>query len=156
VTLTARISEFWHLLKARLALLTGRREGARSALKAALRRNPNSFVAHFLLGRLYWRDRAVVKAKREFDLAWQIDPERFERAYGRLRGQQEGAPELFAYPGVPQEVHVTARREPKAYYGDFRDEEELRRFRNMPPITRDEIHSIDWDSFEEHLDSDGL
>ena len=32
------------------------------ALKAALRRNPNSFVAHFLLGRVYSKERAAVKA----------------------------------------------------------------------------------------------
>lgn len=153
MTLATRIAEFWHLLKARLALLTGRRDGARAALKSALRRNPNSFVAHFLLGRLYWRDRAVVKAKREFDLAWQIDPERFERAYARLRAQQEGAPELFSYSTDPEEVHVSARRRDRRF-GDFRDEAERRRFQDLPPITRDEIHQIDWDSFQDELGQD--
>jgi hypothetical protein len=142
------------MLHARLALLAGRRDRARIALKAALRCNPVSFSAHFLLGRLYWRDRSVVKAKREFDLAWQVDPGRFERAYARLRGRQEGAPELFAYPGAPEEVHVTARQQPRRYYGDFRDEEERRRFADLPPINRDDIHEIDWDSFEERLDRD--
>ena len=64
-----RFAEFWYLMKARLALFTGRRDSARTALKHVIRRNPNSFMAHFVLGRLYWRERSVVKAKREFDLA---------------------------------------------------------------------------------------
>jgi len=154
----ARFTEFWYLLKARLSLLAGRRGRARAALKSALRRNPNSFVAHFLLGRVYWRERTIVKAKREFDVAWQIDPERFERAYARLRSQYEGAPELFAYPGAeeerPWEVHVSVR-EPARIYGDFRTEAERQRFENLPPITRDEITSIDWERFESELLSDG-
>ena len=144
MTVTARIAEFWYLLKARLALLGGRRHRSRTALKAALRRNPNSFVAHFLLGRLYWRDRSVVKAKREFDLAWQIDPERFERAYARLRAHQEGAPELLAYPGEAETQAVPAVAGSRTY-GDFVDDAERQRFEDMPPITRDEIHRIDWD-----------
>jgi tetratricopeptide (TPR) repeat protein len=149
VTLPALIAEFWYLLKARLALLAGRPPRARSALKSALRRNPNSFVAHFLLGRLYWRDQAVVKAKREFDLAWQIDPERFERVYARLRAQQEGVPELFTYPGE-EGVRVSARRRVRRY-GDFVNEAERRRFRSLPPITRDEILHIDWDRFQDEM-----
>lgn len=149
MTLVGRIAEFWFLLEARLALLAGRRARARSALKAVLRRNPNSFVAHFLLGRLYWRDHAAVKAKREFDLAWQIDPERFERAYARLRTLPERVPELFSYP--PDEgVRVSARRRARNY-GDFVDEAERRRFESLPPITRDEILHIDWDQFENDI-----
>jgi tetratricopeptide (TPR) repeat protein len=151
VTPPARIAEFWYLLKARIALFAGQRHRARTALKAALRRNPSSFMAHFMLGRLYWRDRSIVKAKREFDLSWQIDPERFERAYTRLRDLQEGAPELLAYPPDPQEVPVTARSRGHVYYGDFMNEAERERFDSMPPITREEIHQIDWDSFYRDL-----
>ena len=156
---TARIAEFWYLLKARLSFLTGRRDRARIALKSAIRRNPGSFVAHFMLGRLYWRDRVAVKAKREFDLAWQIDPERFERAYARLQESPDGAPELFAYdlPDLPAEhvpVSLTLRSE--APQDDFVDEEERRRFSSMPPITRDEIHKIDWDRLEEDIGRDGI
>lgn len=158
MSFAARLAEFWYLLKARLSLFAGRRVRARTSLKSALRRNPNSFVAHFMLGRVYWRDRAIVKAKREFDVAWQIDPERFERAYARLRSQYEGAPELFSYPGIedngPWEVHVSVRQEPARMYGDFMDEAELRRFEELPPITRDEITSIDWDRFESELFND--
>ncbi len=154
----ARFAEFWYLLKARLSLFAGRRPRARSALKSALRRNPNSFVAHFLLGRVYWRDRAIVKAKREFDVAWQIDPERFERAYARLRSQYDGAPELFSYPGTedqgPWQVHVSVRREVKKIHTDFSSEAERQRFKKLPPITRDDITSIDWDRFESELSSD--
>jgi len=150
VTVAARIAEFWYLLEARLALLAGRRPRARNALKSALRKTPNSFVAHFLLGRLYWRDQAVVKAKREFDLAWQIDPERFERAYARLRTQQEGVPELFCYPVGQSGVRVSAHR-PLRQYGDFVDDAERRRFESLPPITREEIHQIDWDRFESEI-----
>ncbi|MFI5402181.1 MAG: tetratricopeptide repeat protein, partial [Planctomycetota bacterium] len=93
-----RIYVFWCLLKARFALFAGSPGKARAAAKAALRRNPNSFVAHFLLARLYWRDQSAVKAKREFDLAWQIDPERFERAYARLKAADDDVPDLFSYP----------------------------------------------------------
>ncbi len=145
-----RIAEFWYLLKARLHLLAGKRDRARAALKGALRRNPNSFVAHFLLGRAYLRDRSIVKAKREFDLAWQIDPERFEGAYARLRAQQEGVPELFSYTGGHRGVRVVSPYKEQCY-GDFRSAGERRRFEDLPPITRDDISRIDWDQLEEQL-----
>lgn len=152
MTVAARIAEFWYLLKARLALLAGRRHRARMALKAALRRNPNSFVAHFLLGRLYWRDHSVVKAKREFDLAWQIDPERFERAYQRLSALQEGVPELFTYPATEAGVQVSVRpQRPARYFGDFSSERERRRFESLPPISRDEMDRIDWEQLESDI-----
>jgi len=159
VNLTARIAEFWYLLKARLSYLTGRRDRARAALKSALRRNPGSFVAHFMLGRVYWRDHVAVKAKREFDLAWQIDPERFERAYARLQDSPDGAPELFAYSAsempaeqVPVSLSLRRRHRPD----DFVDEEERRRFSALPPITAEEIHKIDWDRLEEDIGRDEL
>jgi tetratricopeptide (TPR) repeat protein len=150
LTPSARIYELWCLLKARLALVAGSTAKARTALKAALRRNPNSFVAHFLLARLYWREQSVVKAKREFDLAWQIDPERFERAYARLKAADEEVPDLFAYPmgGGEGGVPVYNRRGRARAFGDFRDEAEQRRFASLPPITRDEILHIDWDQFQ--------
>jgi hypothetical protein len=149
VTLAGRLAEFWFLLEARLALLAGRRSRARSALKGALRRNPNSFLAHFLLGRIYWLDHAAVKSRREFDLAWQIDPERFERAYARLRTLPERVPDLFS--NVNEEgVRVSARRRVR-HYGDFVDEAEMRRFESLPPITRDEILHIDWDRFQDEI-----
>ncbi|MHC4937693.1 MAG: hypothetical protein ACYTHK_01830 [Planctomycetota bacterium] len=111
-----------------------------------------------MLGRLYWRDHVAVKAKREFDLAWQIDPERFERAYGRLQETPDGAPELFAYslPEVPPEqvpVSLTLRSETRC--DDFVDEEERRRFSALPPITPEEIHKIDWDRLEEDIGRNG-
>jgi len=158
VRITVRIAEFWHLLKARLAYLAGRRDRARGALKSAIRRNPGSFVAHFMLGRLYWRDRVPVKSKREFDLAWQIDPERFERAYARLQEGPDGAPELFTFssevarPEVTVPMRVREERRPD----DFVDDEERRRFSALPPITRDEIHGIDWDRLEEDISRDDV
>lgn len=149
MTLAGRLAEFWFLLEARLALLAGRRSRARNALKAALRRNPNSFLVHFLLGRVYWRDEAAVKARREFDLAWQIDPERFERAYARLRTLPERVPDLFSSANE-EGVRVSARRRVR-HYGDFVDEAEKRRFESLPPITRDEILHIDWDRFQDEI-----
>jgi len=157
VNLTARIAEFWFLLKARLSFLTGRRDRARVALKSAIRRNPGSFVAHFMLGRLYWRDHVAVKAKREFDLAWQIDPERFERSYGRLQETPDGAPELFAYslPEMPPEqVQVSLTLQSETPSDDFVDDAERRRFSALPPITTEEIHKIDWDRLEEDIGRD--
>jgi len=150
VSLRARIYELWYLLKARLALLGGSVAKARTAAKAALRKNPNSFVAHFLLARLYWREQSAVKAKREFDLAWQIDPERFERVYARLKAVDEDIPDLFSYPpgGGEGGVPVYNRRGRVRAFGDFRDEEERQRFASLPPITRDEILQIDWDRFQ--------
>jgi len=146
---TARIYEFWYLLKARLALIAGSAARARTAAKAAVRRNPNSFVAHFLLARIYWGEQSAVKAKREFDLAWQIDPERFERAYARLKAVDEDVPDLFSYPmGAEGGVPVYNRRGRVRAYGDFRDEAERRRFASLPPITRDEILQIDWDQLQ--------
>ena len=149
--MATRIAEFWFLLKARLHLLAGKRDRARSALKRAIRRNPNSFMGHFLLGRVYWRDRSVVKAKREFDLAWQMDPERFEGAYARLRAQHQGVPELFTYTGGRRgEIRVVSPSRAK-YYGDFRNASEARRFEDLPPITRDDISRIDWDRLEQEI-----
>jgi hypothetical protein len=145
-----RIAEFWFLLEARLALLAGRRTRARRALKAVLRRNPNSFLAHFLLGRLYHANHSAMKSRREFDLAWQIDPERFERAYARLRTLPERVPELFP-EGDDEGVRVSARRRTR-HYGDFVDEAERRRFESLPPITRDDILHIDWDRFQEEIE----
>ena len=153
----ARFEEFWFLLKARLSYWAGRRERARSSLKSAIRRNPGSFIAHFTLGRLYWRDHVTVKAKREFDLAWQIDPERFERAYSRLREMPHGAPELFAYSAFsdaeavsePKPVPLTIREESRA--DDFADENERARFDALPPITREEILEIDWEQLEAEI-----
>lgn len=148
--MSPRIYEFWYLLKARLALLAGSPLKARNALKAALRRNPSCFVAHFLLARLYWREESAIKAKREFDLAWQIDPERFERAYVRLKAASEDLPDLFSYPtGGGEGVPVFDRRGRARAFGDFRDEAERRRFASLPPITRDEILQIDWDRFQQ-------
>ena len=154
---TVRIAEFWHLLKARVAYLAGRRDRARGALKSAIRRNPGSFVAHFMLGRLYWRDRVPVKSKREFDLAWQIDPERFERAYARLQESPDGAPELFTFSSesIRPEVTVPMRVREERRSDDFVDDDERRRFSALPPITRDEIHGIDWDRLEEDISGDG-
>ena len=106
-------------------------------------------AAHFLLGRVYLRDRSIVKAKREFDLAWQINPERFEGAYARLRTQRDGVPELFSYTGG-RRVGVATRCN-EEHYDDFRSEGERRRFEDLPPITRDDISRIDWDQLEEQL-----
>jgi tetratricopeptide (TPR) repeat protein len=156
LSIAVRIAEFWHLLKARVAYLAGRRDRARGALKSAIRRNPGSFLAHFMLGRLYWRDRVPVKSKREFDLAWQIDPERFERAYARLQESPDGAPELFTYAAGSnrQEVPVSMSLQDETRSDDFVDDEERRRFSALPPITQDEIHGIDWDRLEEEISRD--
>ena len=109
-----------------------------------------------MLGRLYWRDRVPVKSKREFDLAWQIDPERFERAYNRLQETPDGAPELFTFSsGARQpEVPVPMRVREERRIDDFIDDEERRRFSALPPITSDEIHGIDWDRLEEDISRD--
>ena len=155
--IAVRIAEFWHLLKARVAYMAGRRDRARGALKSAIRRNPGSFVAHFMLGRLYWRDRVPVKSKREFDLAWQIDPERFERAYARLQESPDGAPELFTYAsgGARHEVPVSMSLRDEYGTDDFVDDDERRRFAALPPISQDEIHAIDWDRLEEEIGREG-
>ncbi len=156
MSIAVRIAEFWNLLKARVAYVAGRRDRARGALKSAIRRNPGSFVAHFMLGRLYWRDRVPVKSKREFDLAWQIDPERFERAYARLQESPDGAPELFTYSAGTHrhEVPVSMSLRDESATDDFVSDDERRRFATLPPITPDEIHSIDWDRLEEEIGRD--
>jgi len=118
-------------------------------LKEFLSRNPNHFGARFLLGVLYLREASPTKARREFDLAWQVDPERFERAYLRLRARYEDAPDLFETAGdgaVPVVARAAERR-----LGDFRNEDEARRFAELPPITRDESSQIDWDRFQDEI-----
>lgn len=146
----AKLAEHWHLWVARLACLAGLRAFARNALKAAVRRNPVSFQARFLLGRLYLVEMAVAKARREFDLAWQIDPDRFDAAYARLKARFRGAPELLAGTGaLPWEA--SDAESGGARIADFRDEEEARRFAGLPPIAREELETIDWDRFQEEI-----
>jgi len=167
VTAAARFREFLFLLRARLALLAGHPAAARRVLKDAVRREPNSFRAHFALGRLYWGEHCTVKARREFDLAWQIDPERFERCYGRLKARHHGVPEVFSMDDGARETAtvvspgLASRRAPgqtpgrSLLRGDFASEREARRFASMGPITREEIESIDWDRLESEFEQDG-
>ncbi|MFQ5844935.1 MAG: tetratricopeptide repeat protein [Planctomycetota bacterium] len=151
MSVSARLSESWDLLLARLALWAGRRDRARLALKRVLRRDPGSFRARFALGRVYLLENAVFKAKREFDLAWQIAPERFEGCYARLRARFRDAPDLFSYGEPREEVPVSLRTPRARRYGDFRDEQEWRRFRRLPPISREEIASVDWGQLEDEI-----
>jgi len=156
VRAAARIREFLSLFRARLALMAGRRALARRVLKDAARRSPNSFRVHFMLGRLYWGERSGVKARREFDLAWQIDPERFERSYGRLKAHDEAAPEIHALADEPPErAPVLSTGRSLLLRGDFTSEREARRFAAMPPISREEIESIDWDRLESEFEQGG-
>ena len=146
---SGKFAEFVHLLRARVALMAGRREIARAALKKALRRNPGSFTARFLLGRLYLKEGAIFKMKREFDLAWQIDPERFERFYSRLKTQGETAPDVFSFePEQDQGVRVELGPKVETHH---RGESESRRLGALPPISREEIRRIDWDQFEAEI-----
>lgn len=148
---SARLAEWLGLWKARIALALGERDRAREALRGVLSRNPNSFPAHFQLGRLYLLDDSPVKARREFDLAWQIDPERFEGAYARLRNGMPGAPDLFGAgepaDGRPVSIRAGGRREER----DYRSEDERQRFAAMPPISREEIREIDWERLEQEI-----
>jgi len=144
-----RIRELLSLFRARLAVLAGRRALARRVLKEAARQHPNSFRVHFALGRLYWHERSDVKARREFDLAWQIDPERFERSYSHLKARDESIPEIHALAGEPEKpAPVLSTGRSLLLRGDFVSEREARRFAAMPPISREEIESIDWDRLE--------
>lgn len=144
-----RLSSRWSMVRARIALWAGRPRAARAALKDLLSKNPNSFPARFLLGMVYLAENSPMKARRELDLAWQIDPERFEKAYLRLRARYEDAPDLFETADA-EHVPVAARA-PARRADDFVDDAERRRFSEMPPISRDEIPRIDWDRFEDEI-----
>jgi hypothetical protein len=50
-------------------------------------------------------------------------------------------------------VRVTTHRGSRRPSG-HRNEEERRRIEDLPPITRDEIHEIDWDRLEEEIRGD--
>ncbi len=153
MSVPSSIAEVWNLLLARMALWAGRRERARAALKRILRRNPGSFRARFALGKLYLVENAVFKAKREFDLAWQIDARRFEHCYTRLRTIHQEAPDLFSYGEQREEVPALRAVEASnaRSYGDFQDEEEWQRFRSKPPISLEEIAEIDWERLEQEI-----
>jgi hypothetical protein len=153
VSLPAKLAEQWRLWVARLACFAGLRAFARNVAKSAVRRNPVSFRARFLLGRLYLLETAVTKARREFDLAWQIDPDRFEAAYARLKVRFHGAPELLAALAATGELpwEEPGTEAGAARLADFRDEEEARRFAGLPPIAREELETIDWDRFQEEI-----
>ncbi|MGQ0614604.1 MAG: hypothetical protein ACT4PV_12790 [Planctomycetaceae bacterium] len=154
MSIPSKLAEALGIFGARLALLAGLRARARASLKQVLRRNPVSFTARFLLGRVYLADMSLGKAKREFDLAWQIAPERFEIWYARLRERYQGAGELFAAYGGLAGLVQERGDEVGPDLGDFRDEEEYRHFASLPPITRDEIEDMDWDRFQDEIFKD--
>lgn len=148
----------WRRLSAAVWTRRGRRRlargdvaGAMAALEGAVRRRPDAFPALLLLARAHLRVRDLVRAHRLLARAQEADLKRFRRDAARGVAEEGFLLEDITQPRPPREPHpAAALRRPREAgaslaYGDCRDLDEYARFRAMPPITRAEVETVDWD-----------
>jgi len=170
---------------AALTLRTGRWNRSRRLLSWVIRRHPRHFAAHLQLGRLHLRMGDRVQALRLFNQARWIDPFRFEETElpHEIHRALERDPLFQTHDLVvgPESRAVSsagasgsrprARRsegssspssrgsgvpEDRSPCGDFEGPEEYDRFRDLPPITREEIEAVDWERLLDRLRDDDL
>jgi hypothetical protein len=169
---------------ATLALRAGRLETARRRFTWVIRKNPGSFHAHVQLGRLCLRRGDQLEALRLLNQARWIDPFRFERlplpahihrmlgrsSFFRTRGASNRSGRGMSWspdaPSFQEEPrfdgsHLRSGRardsqsETKTFrFRDFTSMEEYLRFRSLPPISREEVHTVDWELLLARLEGD--
>jgi hypothetical protein len=134
--------------------------GSILALERALRLRPGSFVPLMLLTRAYLRQREMVRAHRALAQARESDPVRFARvasdwlaregvdlsSFHRTFGVSPARRPADARAASATALHPAGATRTRAHpYGDCRDLDEYAHFQAMPPITRAERESVDWD-----------
>jgi hypothetical protein len=104
--------------------------------------------------------RQLPEARRYLAQAREADPLRYDLQAAALLSRcgydldSLCRPQLAARPGPAVRAAAPLRRDVTASqlpYGDCRDVDEYARFRAMPPITRSEIDSTDWDDIIDEL-----
>lgn len=160
---------FW-TARGRKALRRGEIGRGIKALERAVSRRPEAFKPLLLLAGGYLLAEETRCAHRVLARARETDPVRFARLASGLLAREGVDPDTLARvlvstmprprPGsrIPtlSVAHPSPRDSRSAGpahhpYGDCADLAEYARFRAMPRITRDEIDTLDWDSFLEDL-----
>ena len=160
-TLHACLAGLLWTSRGRRAMARGDLPAAVRALELAVSWRPRAFKSLFLLGRGYLASDDTWRAHRALARARETDPLRFAREAERCVARRSLDREtlgrvlgvgLTAAPSPsPARVHarsLEARREtvPNLPFGDCLDLDEYARFQAMPPISRAERESVDWDS----------
>ena len=129
-------------------------QGAVRAFHRALDRRPHRFRTLIDLATAHLRANDDPGAQRALSRARDADPARFDARAARLlarwgfeleavgRAPPQPRPQPVPQGVVVRRRSVTAQSLP---FGDCCNLDEYARFRAMPPITRAEIESLDWD-----------
>ncbi len=136
-------------------LRRGDHRGAIAAFQKALHRRPGSFAELMNVAQAHLCARELHEARRYLAQAREADPTRYDlRAAALLarcgydiesicRPLPPVRPEPVAQAAGRVGRSMTAANHP---FGDCADVDEYTRFRAMPPISRGEIETTDWDS----------
>lgn len=162
---------------ATFSLRTGNWERARHRLSWVIQHHPRHFGSHVQLGKLYLRLGNRVQALRLLNQARWIDPLRFERTelpreiYATLgcdptmnthdlvigpgkRAVSRQKASSLGLDGGGGLMAADAETEAEFSFRDFTDRDEYMRFRNLPPITEQEVSMVDWDNLLTRLHDD--
>lgn len=157
--------------RGRLDFSFGRRARAQNLAFRALSSNPAHFGARLLMGRLHLADGEEADALAEFRIAYQLDPHAVLASDLPVRIREEvvlfasvpdpgpleeaGLFELNASPDDWARLLQDKTAPPNASFAatDFQDIEEWRRFRDLPPLSRDDLRQVDVDDLARLLSS---
>ncbi len=160
--LVARLDAIFWAWRGRRRLRRGDTRGAIDAWVVARRRGGPTWNAAMALAVGHLRAREIVEARRWLAEGREVDPVRYEREAARHLARHgfdlEAVQRVVTTPRrqVPA-VGATIRPGPRGArglpFGDCRDLDEYTRFSAMPPISRAERESVDWEEvFEDLLD----
>lgn len=142
----------------------GRLERARSHFERVLELRGDDFTSYVHLGRIAYSTGNYAGWRREYEHARRTSPERFARLRHRAEPSEPRAAGTFARQAgqratwrrletrgmrVPFEIMAPAADA----RDDFLGEDERRRFAELPPIRREEIHDTDLDELARRLSS---
>ena len=162
---------------ATVSLRAGNWERARQRLSWVIQHHQRHFGAHIQLGKLYLRLGNRVQALRLLNQARWIDPLRFERTQlpREIYATLGCDPMMSTHDLVINPRPVVTKRNAASQLGrdakqdagkalvtpdaedvdfsfrDFSDRDEYLRFRNLPPISEQEISMVDWDQLLNRL-----
>jgi hypothetical protein len=159
--LLARVDAWVWGLRGRRRLRRGDARGAIRAYELARRRRGPDWTAAMRLAVGHLCAREVAEARRWLTEGREVDPVRYDReaalylarhgfdleAVQRLPAAPRRAGPAVGATLAPRARHVAA----SLPFGDCLDLDEYARFSAMPPITRSEAATIDWDQVIEDL-----